>query len=102
VNDKDQETTPSIQPGLFQPVVEQDGQEGSQDALVSKMRHEDAESSARLRVMLNGCAKKDMNDIAKFDGSRMIENAQDKLLEKMRHLFSFIYPLVLMLLCGQR
>ena len=55
--------------------------EGAKEAAVSKLRHEDAVSSARLRVMLQGCAKKGMNDSAKFDGPRMIETAQDKLLE---------------------
>ena len=49
--------------------------------MASKVKHEDAGSSARLRVMLQGCAKMGMNDSTKFDGPRIIETAQDKLLE---------------------
>ena len=32
--------------------------EGAKEAAVSKLRHEDAGSSARLRVMLKGCARR--------------------------------------------
>ena len=64
-------------------MVEQDGhdREGAKEAAVSKMRHEDAGSSARLRVMIQRCAKKGMNDSEKLDGPRMKETAQDTLLE---------------------
>ena len=51
--------------------------EGAREALASKMRHEDAGSFARLQ----GCAKMGMNVSTKFDGPRIIETAQDKLLE---------------------
>ena len=55
--------------------------EGARDAVVSKMRHVDAGSSARLRVMLKECAKMGMNDSTKFYGPRIIGTAQDKLLQ---------------------
>ena len=53
--------------------------EGAREAVVSKMRHEDAGSSARLRVMLQGCANMGMNDSTKFDGPTVIESGQEKL-----------------------
>ena len=51
-------------------MVVQDGQKGAREAVVSKMKHEDA-----------GCAKMGMKDSAQLDGPRIIETAQDRLLE---------------------
>ena len=45
------------------------------------MRHEDAGSSARLRVMLQGCDGRGRSNSTKFDVPRMFENAQDEMLE---------------------
>ena len=49
--------------------------EGTREADAFRMRHEDAESAARLRKML------DRMYSTEFDGPRLIETAQDKLLE---------------------
>ena len=55
--------------------------EGARECVESKMRHEDAGSSARLRGMLQGCDGRCRSDSTKFDEPRKFETAQDKMLE---------------------